>query len=54
MFPFFYHGENWHSCVVDKLLGLWCSTTDNFDVDKTRGVCEGKLLLFKILIYVLS
>ena len=53
MFPFLYQGENRHSCVVDNF-GLWCSTTDSFDNDKTRGVCEGKLLLFKILSYVIS
>ena len=53
MFPFLYRGKNRHSCVVDNF-ELWCSTTYKFDVDKTRGVCEGKLLLFNILSYVIS
>nr|XP_058952700.1 ALK tyrosine kinase receptor-like [Pocillopora verrucosa] len=48
VFPFLYQGENRHSCVVDNF-GLWCSTTDSFGNDKTRGLCEDFKFTFTTL-----
>ena len=47
VFPFFYEGRLRDSCVFDGQ--LWCSITDNYDIDKMRGVCEGEICFRVIL-----
>ncbi|KAL9980468.1 hypothetical protein ACROYT_G009067 [Oculina patagonica] len=38
VFPFLYQGRRRDSCVFDGQ--LWCSITENYDIDKMSGVCE--------------
>ena len=42
VFPFLYQGRLRDSCVFDGQGKLWCSITENYDIDKISGVCEGK------------
>ena len=42
VFPFLYQGRLRDSCVFDGQGKLWCSITENYDIDKMSGVCEGK------------
>jgi len=41
-FPFFYDGRLWEECTVKNTNTPWCSTTDNFDIDKKWGFCKPK------------
>ena len=43
VFPFLYHGKFRNSCVFDAHGKLWCSITNNYDIDEMSGICEGEI-----------
>ena len=47
VFPFLYQGRLRDSCVFNDQ--LWCSITDNYDIDKMRGFCEG-MICFRVML----
>ncbi|KAJ7391168.1 odorant binding [Desmophyllum pertusum] len=47
VFPFRYQGRLRASCVFDGQ--LWCSLTENYDIDKIKGVCEDFKFTFTTL-----
>ena len=45
VFPFVYKGETYFDCTTedDKDNKQWCSTTTNYDQDRSKGYCATKL-----------
>jgi len=41
VFPFVYMNQTYHTCTRKDYGRLWCGTTENVDIDKKYGFCEG-------------
>lgn len=45
VFPFQYKNVQYISCILTDHHRKWCSTTANYDKDKTWGECECELIV---------
>ena len=44
-FPFIYKGRTYYECTIADNPKLWCSTTDNYDIDELWGRCAGNFVI---------